>query len=68
MELREDCGCVCSSGGGGGGTKGPSVIDKRNQEEQCPHCERIFKQASGSAIRPAYPRREFLLRGRAGAE
>ena len=30
--------------GGGGGTKGPSVIDKRNQELKCPHCERIFKQ------------------------
>lgn len=30
--------------GGGGGTKGPSVIDKRNQEQKCPHCDRIFKQ------------------------
>lgn len=33
------------SSGGGGGTKGPSVIDKRNQEMQCPHCDRAFKQA-----------------------
>lgn len=30
--------------GGGGGTKGPSVVDKRNQEQKCPHCDRIFKQ------------------------
>lgn len=30
--------------GGGGGSKGPSVIDKRNQEQKCPHCDRIFKQ------------------------
>ena len=35
---------TCSSGGGGG-TKGPAVIDKRNQELPCPHCERTFKQA-----------------------
>ena len=34
---------TCRSGGGGG-TKGPSVIDKRNQELPCPYCERIFKQ------------------------
>lgn len=33
------------SGGGGGGTKGPEKVDKRNQELQCPHCERIFKQS-----------------------
>jgi hypothetical protein len=32
--------------GGGSGSKGPSVIDKRGQEEQCPHCDRIFKQNS----------------------
>jgi ATP-dependent RNA helicase DHX57 len=32
------------SSGGGGGTKGPSVLDKRGQELQCPHCDRIFKQ------------------------
>jgi len=35
---------ICSSGGGGG-SKGPSVIDKRNQELECPHCDRIFKQS-----------------------
>jgi ATP-dependent RNA helicase DHX57 len=34
---------TCRSGGGGG-SKGPSIIDKRNQELQCPHCQRIFKQ------------------------
>lgn len=33
------------SSGGGGGSKGPSVIDKRNQELKCPHCDRIFKQS-----------------------
>lgn len=32
--------------GSGGGTKGPSVIDKRNIEEKCPFCDRIFKQNS----------------------
>ncbi|CAG9465122.1 unnamed protein product [Pedinophyceae sp. YPF-701] len=32
------------SRGGGGGTKGPAVVDKRNQELPCPHCDRIFKQ------------------------
>jgi ATP-dependent RNA helicase DHX57 len=32
------------SSGGGGGTKGPAVIDKRNQELKCPHCDRVFKQ------------------------
>lgn len=32
------------SSAGGGGAKGPSVIDKRGQEEKCPHCDRIFKQ------------------------
>lgn len=31
--------------GATGGSKGPSVIDKRNQELKCPHCERIFKQS-----------------------
>ena len=30
--------------GGGGGTKGPAKVDKRTQELQCPHCERVFKQ------------------------
>ena len=30
--------------GAGGSSKGPSTIDKRNQELQCPHCDRIFKQ------------------------
>lgn len=34
------------SSGGGGGAKGPSVIDKRGQEEKCPHCDRVFKQNS----------------------
>mmetsp|Transcript_1959 Transcript_1959/g.4604 ORF Transcript_1959/g.4604 Transcript_1959/m.4604 type:complete len:378 (-) Transcript_1959:495-1628(-) len=32
------------SHGSGGGTKGPPIIDKRNQEIQCPLCDRIFKQ------------------------
>lgn len=35
--------CACSSGGGGG-AKGPAIIDKRGQEEKCPHCDRVFKQ------------------------
>ena len=30
--------------GGGGGTKGPAVVDKRNVELDCPHCDRTFKQ------------------------
>ena len=30
--------------GGGGGTRGPSVVDKRNVELECPHCDRSFKQ------------------------
>eukprot|EP00775_Hariotina_reticulata_P004412 gene4412-4665_t len=34
------------SSGGGGGAKGPSVVDKRGQEEKCPHCDRTFKQNS----------------------
>lgn len=34
------------SSGGGGGTKGPSIIDKRNQEQKCPYCDRVFKQVS----------------------
>jgi ATP-dependent RNA helicase DHX57 len=33
------------SSGGGGGAKGPSVLDKRGQEEKCPHCDRTFKQS-----------------------
>lgn len=34
------------SGGSGGGTRGPSVLDKRNQEMLCEHCDppRVFKQ------------------------
>ena len=32
------------SSGGGGGTKGPAVVDQRNQELACPHCDRVFKQ------------------------
>lgn len=34
------------SSAGGGGSKGPSVVDKRGQEEKCPHCDRVFKQNS----------------------
>ena len=34
---------VYSSGGGSGG-KGPAILDKRNQELPCPHCDRTFKQ------------------------
>eukprot|EP00879_Flechtneria_rotunda_P002391 GHRR01002587.1.p2 GENE.GHRR01002587.1~~GHRR01002587.1.p2 ORF type:complete len:488 (+),score=215.76 GHRR01002587.1:456-1919(+) len=30
--------------GGGGGAKGPSIVDKRGQDEKCPHCDRVFKQ------------------------
>lgn len=37
--------CLKTSSGGGGGTKGPEKLDKRNQEENCPYCDRIFKQA-----------------------
>lgn len=32
------------SGGGGGGTKGPAVLDKRSVEQDCPYCDRTFKQ------------------------
>ena len=39
----------CSSGGSGGGTKGPAMVDKRNQELPCPHCDRVFKQVRASA-------------------
>ncbi|GFH25551.1 P-loop containing nucleoside triphosphate hydrolase, partial [Haematococcus lacustris] len=28
----------------GGSSKGPSIIDKRNQELPCPYCSRIFTQ------------------------
>jgi len=34
-----------TSSGGGGGSKGPAVIDKRGQEDKCPHCDRTFKQS-----------------------
>ena len=34
---------VVSSGAGGGG-KGPAMVDKRNAELPCPHCDRVFKQ------------------------
>ena len=43
-EEKKKAAKVFSSGGGGGGTKGPSIIDKRNQEQKCPYCERVFKQ------------------------
>ncbi|KDD74225.1 hypothetical protein H632_c1475p0, partial [Helicosporidium sp. ATCC 50920] len=33
------------SSGGGGGTKGPAVVDKRGTEMQCPHCDKVYKQA-----------------------
>lgn len=33
------------SSGGGGGSKGPSTLDKRNEEHPCPHCDRVFKQS-----------------------
>eukprot|EP00803_Ostreobium_quekettii_P004271 evm.model.scf_905.2 EVM.evm.TU.scf_905.2 scf_905:10452-23846(+) len=33
------------SSGCGGGTRGPSVVDKRGQEVNCPHCGKIFKQS-----------------------
>ena len=34
----------CRSSGGGGSSKGPSTVDKRGQEQKCPHCDRVFKQ------------------------
>lgn len=37
------CTCCCSSAGGGG-TKGPAVVDKRGQEQQCPYCEKTYTQ------------------------
>ena len=40
---------LCSSGGSGGGTKGPAMVDKRNQELPCPHCDRVFKQVYSCA-------------------
>lgn len=48
-----DC-LVCSEcwlhrSGGGGGTKGPAVVDKRNVELECPHCDRTFKQVRSSS-------------------
>jgi ATP-dependent RNA helicase DHX57 len=43
-EEKKKAAKVFSSGGGGGGTKGPSIIEKRNQEQKCPFCERVFKQ------------------------
>ena len=33
------------SSGAGGGTRGPSVVDKRGEEQPCPYCDRIFKQS-----------------------
>jgi len=39
------CPCAACRSGGGGGSKGPSVLDKRGQEEKCPHCDRVFKQS-----------------------
>ena len=42
--------------GGGGGTKGPAVVDKRNVELECPHCDRTFKQ-----VRPLFACINFLL-------
>ncbi|KAK9809193.1 hypothetical protein WJX72_011126 [[Myrmecia] bisecta] len=32
------------SSGAGGGSKGPGLVDKRDQERPCPHCDRTFKQ------------------------
>eukprot|EP00884_Botryococcus_braunii_P007206 jgi/Botrbrau1/16487/Bobra.0142s0081.1 len=43
LEEKKKAARVFSSGSGGG-TKGPSVVDKRNQELACPHCPRVFKQ------------------------
>ena len=43
MEWRETYLHILRSGGGGG-TKGPAVVDKRNVELDCPHCDRTFKQ------------------------
>jgi hypothetical protein len=46
--------CCCSSGGGGG-SKGPAVVDKRNQEEQCPYCDRRVP-ARGAGAAPGQQR------------
>ncbi len=35
---------TCSSGASGGASKGPAVLDKRNQVLECPHCDRTFQQ------------------------
>jgi hypothetical protein len=48
LEEKKKAARVFSSGSGGG-TKGPSVVDKRNQELACPHCPRIFKQVAETA-------------------
>jgi hypothetical protein len=55
LEEKKKAARVFSSGSGGG-TKGPAVVDKRNQELACPHCPRVFKQVGlrgfqGFAIR-----------------
>ena len=41
--------------GGGGGTRGPAVVDKRNVELECPHCDRTFKQVLFSSAVLIYP-------------
>ena len=43
------------SGGGGGGTKGPAILDKRNVEQDCPYCDRTFKQVGTSLACTAMP-------------
>ena len=35
---------LCSSAAGGS-SKGPAVVDKRGQEQKCPHCEKIYTQS-----------------------
>ena len=35
---------IYSSGAAGMGKSSGNVVDKRNEEKQCPYCDRIFKQ------------------------
>ncbi|CAL8471800.1 g11342 [Coccomyxa elongata] len=44
LEAKKKAAHVFTSGGGGGGTKGPAILDKRNVEQDCPYCDRTFKQ------------------------
>jgi hypothetical protein len=45
LEAKKKANHVASSGAVAGANKGPSKIDKRNQEQRCPHCDRVFALA-----------------------